>query len=481
MDDKQIDKSEIEKIFGSPRRINLFDENEDYYNVIRPNILMQPAERFKKRELPFSGIRLIPYTDYCKQKAIEDAKSHKQHVFYIRKSTKGSCDYCDAAGYYDNKKREFIILKYSYIVSTNHYSFEDLAHQIEQNNALITKGKAEDNNMYLTEDIICVNPVYSASYVLGKKASIIEWVDEKGKSILSYYPDLAQLQEITRRAEIVEDNKQETVSYQKKSLIDAIVTGLLQYKIEKESEISSKNHVFYIKEKGVCYAFGYFEPETNYFYILKDSLVSLFVDKEYSYTNSGNARVRFIDKACAREKYCFRVIKDAKCRSASAAASYALGRSATYVEWIDKEGKGLKDFYPLRFFQTKEQVAGTTKTVVTDPKQHIFYIKKNLGLLSNCDAKGYYDPVTKNFIILAGSTLAYEVVGSYRYTTADISRRLFINSYCEKLKTCYRVKKDTLVDSPKIASYYVTGRNTNGWTEWIDNNGKTLNEIYGYQ
>ena len=67
MDDGQIDKSEVEKLFGSPRRVDLFDEGDDYYNVIRPYILLQPAESFKEKELPFTGVKLTPYADYVKQ------------------------------------------------------------------------------------------------------------------------------------------------------------------------------------------------------------------------------------------------------------------------------------------------------------------------------------------------------------------------------------------------------------------------------
>jgi hypothetical protein len=482
MDDEQIDKSEVEKLFGSPRRVDLFDEGDDYYNVVRPFILLQPAESFKENELPFTGVKLTPYTDFVKHQVIEDAKKQRQHIFYIKKSEKGNSDFCDAAGFYDKKKQIFIILRYSYIVSSNNYSSDDLALQMGRRKAMMTRSKADGNNRYLTENIHCVNPTVSASYVLGRKASIIEWVDDKGRSILSYYPDLAQMQaNIQKPAPNVDEDKRPSISAEKKDVSDSDASVVLNTQIKKDPEKAVHRHIFYIEEQGLCKACGYYEPETNYFYIQKDSLVALFVDREYSYTNSGNARVRFIDKACVQEKTFFRVIKDAKCRSASAAACYVLGRSATYVEWIDKNGKGLKDFYPLRFFQTKEDVTISNKAVVTDPKQHLFYIKKNLGELRNCDAKGYYDPITKKFLILAGSTLSFDVVNSYRYTASDMTRRMFIKSYCENLKTCYRVKKDALVDSPSKASDYVIGRSTNGWIEWIDKNGKTLKEVYDYQ
>lgn len=481
MDNKQIEKSEVEKIFGSPRRVDLFDEGDDYYNVIRPYILTQPAESYKKNDLPFVGVELMTYADYAKHTVIEEAKNQKHHIFYIKRSVKGSSDFCDAAGFYDKKKQVFIILRYSFIVGSNNFSFDDLALQMGRRKAIMTRSRSEGNNRYLTEDILCLNPIVSASYVLGEKASIIEWVDDKGRSILSYYSDLAKMQSSSEIPAIVEEDKKKIVPEDKKITINSIVKGLLDFQLKKEAEVAESRHVFYIEEKGVCKASGYFEPETNYFYVLKDSFVALYVDKDFSYSNSGNARLHFIDKACARERNYYKVIKDAKCRNASAAACYVLGRKATYIEWIDRNGKGLKDFFPLRFFQTKEDLSQNNKVVEMDFKQHLFYIKKSLGPLRNCDAKGYYDPTTKNFLILAGSTLSYDVVSSYRYTAAEMTRRLFIKANCVKQKTCYLVKKDSLVDSPNKASDYVIGRSTNGWVEWKDKDGRTLKEVYNHQ
>ena len=49
MDDEQIDKSEEEKLFGSPRRVDLFDEGDDYYNVIRPTCYIERYQRTSGR------------------------------------------------------------------------------------------------------------------------------------------------------------------------------------------------------------------------------------------------------------------------------------------------------------------------------------------------------------------------------------------------------------------------------------------------
>ena len=483
MEEQQIVCGEVEKLFGQPKRVDLFDESDDYYNVIRPYILLQPAESYKKKVLPFSGIELPPYVDYMRQLAIEDANKQKYHVFYIKKGTKGNVNYCDAAGYYQPSNKTFVILKYSYIISTNNYSFNDLALQLQRRKAMMSKSKTENDNRYLTDNIVLQNPIMSASFVLGTKASTIEWVDEKGRSILSFYPSLSQLQAQLQPPEppIIVKNKPVTIPKEKKEAILGIVMGLLKTKEEKDKN----RQLFSVEEKGVCKAFGYYEPESGYFYVCKDSLVARYVDREYSYTPSGEARVRFIDKACVAEGKYFRVTKDAKCRNATAAASYVLGRTATYVEWIDVHGRGLNHYYPSRFYQSKDtnrknvqQRSSVTGTKANTSQRHMFFIKKNLGVLRNCDARGYYDPITKKFLLLEGSLLSIEVTSTYRYTASEILRKLFIKKNCIKLSSGFRLKKDALLDSPSTASSYVLGRNSNGGIDWSDSEGTMLRDIY---
>ena len=483
MEEEQIICGQDEKLFGQPKHVDLFDESDDYYHVIRPFIMQQPSESYKKKVLPFSGIELTPFVDYMRQLAIENAKKHKRHVFYIKEGTKGNANYCDAAGFYQPSNKTFVILKYSYIISTNNYSSNDLALQFQRRNAIMSKSKTENNNIYLTENIVLQNPIMSASFVLGTKVSIIEWVDEKGRSVLSYYPDLSQLQAQLQTPEppLIETNKPVTIPKEKKDSILGNVIGLLK----SQGEMDKNRQLFFIEEKGVCKAFGYYEPETGYFYVCKDSLVARYVDREYSYTPSGEARVRFIDKACVLEGNYFCVTKDAKCRNATAAASYVLGRTATYVEWTDVHGRGLNHYYPSRFYQSKDtnkrngqQRSSDTGTVANTSKRHMFYIKKNLGVLRNCDARGYYDPITKKFLLLEGSLLSIEVISTYRYTASEILRKLFIKKNCIKLSSGYHLKKDALLDSPSTASSYVLGCNSNGGIDWADSEGTMLRDIY---
>lgn len=106
-------------------------------------------------------------------------------------------------------------------------------------------------------------------------------------------------------------------------------------------------HVFFITDdnNGVR-AIGYYEPETNYFYVLKDSqvcerLLAVWTDEDII-----AARKRFINEACVSDIGCYRVIKDAKCKSPSAAATYALGRRVNgWLVWKDADGLTLKQYY----------------------------------------------------------------------------------------------------------------------------------------
>lgn len=86
-------------------------------------------------------------------------------------------------------------------------------------------------------------------------------------------------------------------------------------------------------------ASGYFDSEKGHFYILKDSLLAQNVEREYKKSASGMARNRIIAAACTYTGGFYKVNKDTKCRSASAAACYVLGKDFSYIEWEDADFK----------------------------------------------------------------------------------------------------------------------------------------------
>ena len=94
--------SEYERTFGELKKpINLFTEDEEYYNVLRPQITSSQPVKYNKAQLPFKDVQLIPYADYMRMLAISHLVRKGFHLFYLKRFEHGSESFCDAAGYYN--------------------------------------------------------------------------------------------------------------------------------------------------------------------------------------------------------------------------------------------------------------------------------------------------------------------------------------------------------------------------------------------
>lgn len=265
----------------------------------------------------------------------------------------------------------------------------------------------------------------------------------------------------------------------------------------------SDKHFFFIKEEGVCNAKGYYNEELKYFFISKDSLVSYDTDLIYLINDTEHARENFLNKICEEANGYYKVVRDAKCRSASAAACYVLGCVSDETSWKDSEGRTLSEVYPDVFStrthkkedkpkkeQSSKKKQETPKKVELSPKleepknkkrvaplgrppQYYYIIRENIGKRS-CNAKGTYDKVNNKFVIYSGSELAYEVTSSYRFTASDIKRKKFIQLNCANSKLEYKLKRDAICNTPDEAASFVLGENANGWVEWKSKDGIPL-------
>ena len=445
---------EYEKLVPTTERKSLFDDSEDYQSL-REYIMAQPYNTLKKSKLPFAGIELLSYIDFRWQQAVDKATDERKHLFFIKQSEKGQAEFCNAAGYYEKKTKNFVVLPYSYIVSQAYGAF--MPYSILRNG----NRNMDGNNRYVTFPVILDDPEQAATFVLGQKAGLDEWVDRRGKGLLDYYPELT---------------------------VKEVVSTENDLPFAPVSAPPVEKHIFHITVKGVCRASGYYDPIKGHFYILKDSFLALKADPEYEKSASGIARNRMLASVCTSNAHYYIVSKDTKCRSASAAASYVLGKNSSYVEWEDEEGKGLHDFFPERFYRKKtlmEKLAVLAKkpdvpsqAPAVDGPAHLFYIKKNAEPNRECDAKGYYDRVTKRFVLLSGSTWSKEVTKSYQYSASEIMRRNVIQKNCKLLFGSFKQFRDVLCDSPSQAASYVIGRSANGWEEWVDKDGLTLKEVF---
>lgn len=465
---------EYEKLFGASKHINLFDTYEEY-KQLRQLIMSSPVENSHFSGLPFENIELLPYNEYVWKNEIGEAINQKKHIFYIKQKS----PYCRVACYYDSYRASFVFLKYSYFVSNDSFDFNDFSLLLDRRRLLEKKSHQDSKGLYITENIRCTSLSETASFVLGRKASLTEWRDEKSKNIVTYYPELARLHAIELKKIEEEYNKKK-----KGYIILGLLNGVKEY-IKKYG-----THYFYIKENGKCDASGYYNEENKYFYICKGSLVSYETDLFYIVADKEKARQNFLNKICKEVGGCYQVIRDAKCRSAAAAASYVLGYQEDFTRWKDAEGKTLSEIYPDIYFPLSSKKEKNLKeekiskieqipqeevknTIIGRPPRYYYIIRENMGNRS-CNAKGMYDKVNKQFVIAEGSVLSYDVTPTYRFTASDIKRKKFIQLNCGNSRTVFKLKRDAICSSPDEAACFVLGENANGWIEWKSKSGLSL-------
>ncbi|MBQ7041285.1 MAG: DUF4357 domain-containing protein [Muribaculaceae bacterium] len=239
-------------------------------------------------------------------------------------------------------------------------------------------------------------------------------------------------------------------------------------------------HLFYLYKAGICRAYGYYIPSSKYFVVCEGSLVSSSVDSRYEETSSGKARVRFIREACEEYPNYYRVKKDAKCISATAAASYVLGRTARYTDWKDKNGELLSNFYPEHFVKKSsiDKSSNLSNTISSSFNEEVsnirrFYLKMGLDSELRCYAIGEYNPISNQFILKAKSILSYD--------SKNISRQLFLSLYTEKnqnKKTC-TLKRDVPCASIEEATTLVLGYVASDYQNlWRDIDDKSFKELF---
>ena len=228
--------NEYEKLFGRAKSINLFDTDEEY-ETLREYVFSQSSDYIRSRALPFDDIKLMPYNEYIWKQEIESATNNGKHVFYIKQSQ----PFCKAACYFDASKGNIVLLRYSYIANSNSYN-NDFALLTGRRKLLMNKSCQDKEGRYLTENVRCPSPLVTASYVLGHKADLSEWCDEKGKSIVTFYSELARLQ-----AQEIKKKEKEKDELNKGKVLLGLLNGIANYLTKK----TANRHIFYIEKDGV--------------------------------------------------------------------------------------------------------------------------------------------------------------------------------------------------------------------------------------
>ena len=95
---------------------------------------------------------------------------------------------------------------------------------------------------------------------------------------------------------------------------------------------------------------------------------------------------------------------------------------------------------------------------------------------SDADGKGLYTP--EGFVVLAGSSGRLQTAQSLAdHSYENLRRELIEAGVCAVQGDRFVFLKDHLFNRPSRASVALQGRAGNGWNEWKDKDGRTLNEM----
>lgn len=95
------------------------------------------------------------------------------------------------------------------------------------------------------------------------------------------------------------------------------------------------------------------------------------------------------------------------------------------------------------------------------------------------EAKGLYSSTNKELRVLQGSTLRQDCVPSFKGTKTEQQRQELLESGTLTVDQngVYQFTQDYIFKSPSGASDVILGRSSNGWIEWRNEAGKTLDEL----
>lgn len=106
----------------------------------------------------------------------------------------------------------------------------------------------------------------------------------------------------------------------------------------------------------------------------------------------------------------------------------------------------------------------------TKEKENLFFIKTK-----SFDATMYESD--KGYIVLKGSEAKKTLSNSTTETYRNLRRKLIETNILQEIGEKLIFAEDAIFNSPSSASNMVLGRNSNGYTEWVDKKGKTFKDI----
>ena len=125
--------------------------------------------------------------------------------------------------------------------------------------------------------------------------------------------------------------------------------------------------------------------------------------------------------------------------------------------------------------ETSPSIVSSKETTDKDEgkkrKSNLFHITAR-----GCDAHAIFNEANQSMRILKGSLLPQSTVPSYR---DGEKRNAVIAAMSKPTKDGFwELQRDYVLNSPSTAASYCAGRSCNGWDEWVNDAGQSLDELY---
>jgi hypothetical protein len=150
------------------------------------------------------------------------------------------------------------------------------------------------------------------------------------------------------------------------------------------------------------------------------------------------------------------------------ASKYAYQQNSEKFIFLQDKYKEFAENINLLLKSTTE-----SKLKIRPKKQDILFCKGK-----GVEAKGKFIKDGKKILILAGSFAVKDAVDSLKGKGAEKKRQKLIESnIMVKNNENYIFEENYLASSPSRAASIILGRPSNGWDEWTDSKGKTLDKL----
>lgn len=227
---------------------------------------------------------------------------------------------------------------------------------------------------------------------------------------------------------------------------------------------------------GVYYLFGESKTGAPRVYIGEAESLVERLREHHKLKDFWNAAVAIVSRTGSFTKAHIRLLEWLSIGKTKEAGRYELdnnnaGIEPTVPEWMRSDVEEV--------FETADVLLSTLGYPLFEPaarlrgpgNEGVFYCRR-----AGADARGVYNE--DGFVILAGSIIRPDLTPSARETLEAKRQRLLEEGVLVQDGTFLKFTRDHAFNSPSAASDMVCGAASNGWEEWKDEHGRTLDMVY---